>query len=132
MLQDSNSKIPPPFNPSLQQNIPESIKHNVDLKRIYGHESLKTIIKFLKFFGIVSIIISIIAALLIIPLILQVLNDSKSDITLLFFPILIFTFVIFGLIALFLFAESDFIKIKLEQLEVSYEILDSLRNGNKF
>jgi len=136
MSQDSTPKMPPQpqafnkprvpeYNPGNYQKLNQNNgatpnKPRFDINNVQGYNSLKSLIRILSFLGVIFLILvfgSIIAG---ISLIGHYKTETIGII------LLIGGTIFFSLGSLVIFAARDNIKLKIEQLEVSYKILDSL------
>ena len=139
MSQDFNPKMPPPPQPPPRPQVPDynsgnyqatnqnnsgyQNKHRVDIANIEGYKALKTIISVLNVLGYIFLVLGGLA--IVVGFIYLVAVDYgilKGLMLMLGGPI------VFGLFALAVFSARDNIKVKIEQLEVSYKILDALVN----
>ncbi|HPS65446.1 MAG TPA: hypothetical protein PK447_07725 [Ignavibacteria bacterium] len=108
------------YQPMNQNNGATSAKPRFDINNVQGYDSLKSLIRILSFLGVIFLILvfgSIIAG---ISLIGHYKTETIGII------LLIGGTIFFSLGSLVIFAARDNIKLKIEQLEVSYKILDSL------
>lgn len=150
MLQDSNSKIPPPFNPYnqkpapqpnihgqyLKQNAKYSItnsKHRVNIDNLDGYKALKTIMKVQNVLGVILLVLVGLAAVVgIIIFFIGFTERHGGEMRLTGLLILIGGSFIFGVGALGIYAARDSIKIKIEHLEVTYKLLDAVLELKQF
>ena len=133
MSQDFNPKMPPPPQPPPRPQVPDynsgnyqatnqnnsgyQNKHRVDIANIEGYKALKTIISVLNVLGYINLVLGGLAIavgfiMFTLPGLLIIIGGP----------------IVFGLFALAVFSARDNIKVKIEQLEVSYKILDALVN----
>lgn len=144
MLQDSNSKIPPPFNPINQRpsqppyspgqytkqsakDSPANSKHRVDIDNLEGYKALKTIMKVQNVIGVIMLVLAGLAVLAgIIMFIIGISESHEGAMIYMGLLTLIFGPLIFGLASLGIYAARDSIKIKIEHLEVTYKLLDAV------